>query len=153
MSENYFLYKTHCELIIVSEEVSPSSITEELGVAPTRFFKKGDQTISKASGSLVTKPHTLWAFELNATYLREETIRHHISHLKSIFLKKIDVLRKYKENPNFEVSLWLWIETDNAGIGLDLSSEDLDFINCISNKVHMSFISNKEMEVKLERRS
>ena len=149
MNDNYFVYKTYCELIIVSDEFSPSSITKELEVAPTRFFLKGDQTMSKTSGSLITKPHNLWAFKLSTTYLREETIGHHISHLKSTFLKKIDLLRKYKENPNYEVSLWIWIETDNAGIGLDMNSEDLAFINCISNEVHMSFISNKVMKVKL----
>ncbi|MGK6353484.1 hypothetical protein [Parapedobacter sp. DT-150] len=63
------------------------------------------------------------------------------------FSLNVDTLRKYKESPSFEISLWIWIETNNAGIGLDLDSEELDFINCVTNKVHISFISNKEMEL------
>jgi len=147
MDENYFLYRTHFELIISSDEFSPATISEELGVNPSRSFKKGDETISKKSGSIITKPYNLWAFSSNPTDLREETISHHVNRLKSIFSVKIDALRKYKESPSCEVSLWVWIETDNAGIGLDLDGTELDFINCITNKVHISFISNKEMNV------
>jgi len=126
---------------------SPASISEELGIDPSRSFKKGDETISKKSGAIITKPYNLWAFDSNPTDLREETISHHVNHLKSTFSVKIDALRKYKENPSFEVSLWVWIETDNAGIGLDLDNTEIDFINCITNKVHISFISNKEMNI------
>ncbi|WP_400260779.1 DUF4279 domain-containing protein [Sphingobacterium sp. SG20118] len=146
MNENYFLYKTHCEIIILPKVASPSSITEELGVAPSRFFKKGDQSISKKSGSVITKPYDLWAFGLNSTCLKVETISHHIHHLKTTFSLKIDILRKYKESSDYDVSFWVWIESDNVGIGLDLDSEELDFINSITNKMHISFIANKDFD-------
>ncbi len=147
MNENCFSYRTHCELIILSDEFSPAYISEGLGIDPSRSFKKGDETISNKSGSIVRKPYNLWALSSNPTDLREETISHHINHLKSTFSLKIDALMKYKENPSFEVSLWVWIETDNVGIGLDLNNTDLDFINCVTNRVHVSFLSNKEINI------
>lgn len=50
MEKDNFIYKTHCELAIVSHEISPDFITEELNIVPERTFRKGEQSISKHSG-------------------------------------------------------------------------------------------------------
>lgn len=142
MKNDYFVYKTHIDFIIVSNEVSPDLITNELNIHPTRFFRKGDKSISKHSGSVTVKPHNLWSLQSISSELIEEKISHHISYLKTILSSKVDILKKYKSNPNLEISFWIWIETDNSGIGLNLDSDEMDFLNSISNKIHFSFIGN-----------
>ncbi|MFT3946513.1 MAG: DUF4279 domain-containing protein [Agriterribacter sp.] len=143
MKGDYFIFKTHCELVIVSNEISLNYITDNLGVIPTRFFQKGEQSVSKHSGSIIIKPHNLWAFKSVPTELKEESISHHIEYFKSIFSTKIDVLKKYKEDNRFDVTFWVWFETDNAGIGFGLQEDELDFLNKISNRVTFSVICNK----------
>jgi hypothetical protein len=141
MGKDSFIYNSHCELVIVSHEISLDFITEELSIEPQRTFRKGEQTVSKHSGSIITKPHNLWAIKSKISELEEETIKHHIEYFKSIFLEKIEVLKNYKEDYRLELTFWIWVETDNAGIGFDLDEMEIDFINSISNKVHFSLIT------------
>ncbi len=144
MERDNFIYKTHINFSIVSHEIDPDSITKELNIVPERTFKKGEQTVSKHSGSIITNPHNLWSIGSKSSELEEETISHHIEYFKSIFLSKAEVLKKLKEDARFEVSFWVWIETDNAGIGLDLDEAEMSFLNSISNRVHFSLIAKAE---------
>ena len=41
MEIDSYYFKISCELAITSEEVSVTDITKQLGVAPDRFFTKG----------------------------------------------------------------------------------------------------------------
>ena len=43
MEEKHFLYRSYCELAIISDSVNPNDITEELKIIPSRFFHKGQQ--------------------------------------------------------------------------------------------------------------
>lgn len=146
MERDNFMYKTHINFSIVSHEIDPDSITEVLNITPERAFKKGEQSVSKHSGSIITNPHNLWSIGSKSSELEEETISHHIEHFKSVFLSKMGVLKKYKEDTRFEVTLWIWIETDNAGIGFDLNETEIAFLNSISNRIHFSLIIKKQTE-------
>ncbi|MGJ1409068.1 DUF4279 domain-containing protein [Sphingobacterium thalpophilum] len=143
MKGDYFIYKTYCELVIVSNEISPNYITDNLGVVPTRSFQKGERSVSKHSGSTIIKPHNLWASKSVTTELEEESISQHIDYFRSIFFSKIDLLKKYKEDNRFDVTFWVWIETDNAGIGLGLNEDELDFLNKITNRMSFSITCNR----------
>jgi|SRR5690606_14399358 len=144
MKKEYFIYKSYVEFAITSDEVSPSIITNSLNIMPKRHHKKGDIYVSKNSGSKISRYTNLWAIETEYSEMKEETVSHHIEYFKSIFFSKMDILECYKEDSRFDVTFWIWIETDNAGIGLDLSEEELSFLNSISNRVHFSIICNKE---------
>jgi len=147
MENNYFLYKTHIGFSIVSNEVDPDIISKELNITPDRYYKKGDKSISKHSGSVIIKTHNLWSIESKPTIIKDETISHHVEYLKFILLPKVDVLTRYKNNSFLELSFWIWIETDNAGIGLDLNEAELGFLNSISNRIHFSLICHNENEI------
>ena len=82
MKNKNFIYKTYCELAIVSDQINPELITKELGVLPNRVFKKGDQSISKYSGSVIVKPHNLWALRSEIFQSELETIDEHIDYFK-----------------------------------------------------------------------
>lgn len=146
MENDYFTYKSHCELTIVSDEISPESITEELGVLPTRAFKKGDQSVSKHSGSIVSKPYNLWALISNVYTSKEEDISCHMDFFKSVLSEKLNILEKYKCGPLYEVTFSIWVETDNAGIGLDLDEKQMAFLSSISNRTRWVFIAKNYNE-------
>ena len=145
MEKDHFTYKTHCEFAITSTEITPDTITKELDIAPGRSFKKGDQSISRHSGSVITKIHNLWALQSNPTESEEENITPHINYLKSTLLPKIDILKRYKTDARFEVSFLIWIETNDGGVGFDLRADEMDFLNSIANRVHFSFLINNNL--------
>ncbi len=143
MTNDSFTYKIHCEIGITSTEVEPDLITMELNIPPTRSFKKGEKTISKHSGSTITKPHHLWAIRSNSSQSEEETISPHIEFLKSIVGPQLEAFKRFKADPRFQVSFWVWIETDHAGIGFDLLEDELAFINAIANRIHFSMLTQE----------
>ncbi len=146
MRRENFVLKTQISFGIKSDTVEPDAITKELNIIPSdTSFKKGDTWESKHDGTKHVRNSNIWRLETGFTLLEEETVNHHIKYFKSIFLPKVDILKRYKEDARFEVSFWIWIETDNAGIGLDLSEEELSFLNSISNRVHFSVICNNEI--------
>jgi hypothetical protein len=141
MENENFIYKSYCELAIVSNAISPELITEELGVLPSRTFRKGDQSVSKHSGSIIIKPHNLWALKSNIYQSEEETINYHIDFFRSALKEKLNILMKYKNDTCYDISFCIWIETDNSGIGLNLEENQMAFLNNISNRIRMVFIS------------
>ena len=143
---NNFLFKTRCELIIVSNEVDVNFITKKLDLSPNRFFNKGDQTISKYSGSVITKPHNLWAIKSEFSVSENETISHHIDFFKPILIPKMSILEQFKKDPLIEVTFWIWIETDNGGIGLDIEKDELAFLNAVADTVHISLLCKNEIQ-------
>jgi hypothetical protein len=142
MSKDRFYFKSECELIIKSDEISPDIITNEIGIVPHRSFIKGERSVSKASGSIMVKPHNLWAIKSNPTKLYDESIMHHIEHFRSVLSTKTNNLIKYKQDPRFDVVFWFFVTTDNSGIGLDFNSIDLEFLNNLSNRTHFSLVCN-----------
>ena len=147
MERDYFIFKTQVSFGIFSdEEVDPASISEELQLKPNRSCKKGDTYIGKKTGNIYgTSPRTVWAIDTEWTYHEEETISHHIEYFKSILLPKIDIIKKYKEDKCFDVNFWIFIDSECAGIGLDLKEEELKFFHSLSNWVHFSLICKNEI--------
>jgi len=112
-----------------------------LGVLPNRVFKKGDQSISKYSGSVIVKPHNLWALRSEIFQSELETIDEHIDYFKSILNEKLYILEKYKNDIRYDISFSIWIETDNSGIGLDLNKNQIIFLENISNRIRFVFVT------------
>jgi hypothetical protein len=144
MDNEYFIYKSYFELAIISEVIDPDEITSSLGIQSSRSFRKGDKIVSKNSTRTGEKKNNLWAIQTQKITSEEESISLHIQELRNILKGKNDIINSYKENQTVDVCIWIWIETDNAGIGLDLSDEELKFLNNISNRIHLSIICNKE---------
>jgi hypothetical protein len=63
--------------------------------------------------------------------------------LKSHFEGSIDKLKELKKDDKAELTLWLWFETEDAGI--DILEPELSFINCITNRMHFSVIADTEI--------
>jgi len=142
MESDYFVFKTQVSFAIATDvsEIEPSSITEDLQLNPSRMTKKGDTWIGKRTGCIGMRPRTAWTLDSEWTVLEEETICHHIGYFKTILLPKFDILNRYKEDDRFDVFFLISIHTDDAGIWLDLSDDDLAFLNDFSNRIAISLI-------------
>jgi hypothetical protein len=146
MKRNAFLFETQINFAIASDDatIDPQSITELLQLSPNRVHKKGDTWTSKHSGSLCTKPRTVWAIDSESTIREDESISHHIEYFKSILLRKADILKKYKEDGRYELSFWVTIKTNYGGAGIDLAEEELNFFNEFSNRFVVSVSSGRD---------
>lgn len=142
MERDYFLFKTHINFSIRTDTVEPDIITKELSIKPNRYLKKGDIVTSKFSPRVGYREWNLWTIDSEWTILKEETVSHHIEYLKKILLPKAEILKKYKEDNRYELSFWIWVETDDAGFGLDLDENEMTFLNNFSNRVHFSLLTN-----------
>lgn len=135
-----FKYKIHCEWIIVSNNISPTDITEKLQIKPIRAYSKGEVFKSKKSGTEGKRNHNLWAIISDAALTEDEDISSHIQHFKNLLAKKSETISWIKTDPDNEISFWIWIEADKAGVGIDIPETDLEFINTTSNRLHVSVL-------------
>ncbi len=136
-------YKIHCELIITSEKITPDEISKEIERKAYRSYKKGDKFISKRSGTEGKRATNLWAIKSNEIISEEENISPHINYFKKIITDKIGYLNKLKSDSANEIDFWVWIEADEAGIGLEIVSSELTFINSIANCLHITSLPHK----------
>ena len=135
-------YKSYCELVITSDTVVPNTITDITGVKPNRSFRKGDSFTSKRSGSEGIRRHNLWAVKSKEITTEEDDILMHIDYFKKVFEDKIEGIKKLKEEPHTELSFWVWIESKEVGVGLDIPESELNFINSICSRLHFSFLGS-----------
>lgn len=140
--QNDLYTKCFCEFI-VKGEIDTDKITQLLDIIPSRSFKKGEKTISERSGSSIVRTHNLWAVSTK-NFVSGNGFDDHIAFLKTILAGKIDAIRNLKNKFQLEVVLWIWIETDDAGVGLDIEESDMLFMNSIANRTHFSLITNRE---------
>lgn len=144
MDKNFFFNKSHCELGITSQEVDPKTISKLLNIEPFSEYTKGEIFTSKQTGFVAKRFQNLWAIRSETIISEKEDLSPHILYFKSLLENKLDVLSKFKNDPLYDVSFWIWIEMDESGIGIDLSDVDLTFINSISNRVHISVVPIKD---------
>ncbi|MCK9208628.1 MAG: DUF4279 domain-containing protein [Salinivirgaceae bacterium] len=143
MDKDDFLIKSHCQLGITSQEIDPKTISKLLDIEPSSSYSKGEKFTSKRSGFVAKRFQNIWAIKSETLISEKEDISPHILYFKSLLENKMDVLSELKKDPLYDISFWIWIETDNAGIGIDLSNDELSFINSISNRIHISLIASR----------
>ena len=130
--------------MIVTDDssVDTSLITGTLGLNPSRIHKKGDTRVGTHTGLIGIRPRTVWAMDSEWTIREDETVSHHIEFFKSILLPKFDILKQYKDDNKFELSFWIWIQTDSSGIEISLSEDELAFLEKLANNVRFALLGN-----------
>jgi len=146
MKSDYSLYKSHISFGIISGEIDPDVFSKELDIKPHRSFKKGEQIISAHSGSIITKPHNLWEIASKPLICEEESLEPHINYIRTMLAGKMNILKQYKHDPRIETIFWIWMETENGGIGIDLIDTDVSFFNEISNRIHFTFLAKDSID-------
>ncbi|XWN35353.1 MAG: DUF4279 domain-containing protein [Roseivirga sp.] len=146
MKGDYYVNKTECSFGFTSEIITPEEFTKQIAIKPSRSFKKGEEFIVKHSGSVLIRPWHLWEISSSAVINEQESIQPHIDYLKTTLADKVDILKKYKEDPSLELSIWIWIESENAGMGFDISAEDMHFMSKICNRISFSLLATENIE-------
>ncbi len=134
---------SHCELIVTAEDLNPSKIEERLGLKPTRMHEKGEVSVSLHSGSLITKPSHLWALASPRLESPNEDIDKHLEYLRARVEPRESAFVALKNDPHTEVMLWVWLETDDGGAGLELTDSQALFWGSICNRIHFSVVQMK----------
>ena len=141
-------FETHISFSIKTNDVEPSIITKELGIWPDISFIKGDSYASNFSKTIGYREWNLWTIESPWTTLDEETVSHHIKYFKEILLPHAEILKRYKQNNNFELSFFIMIRSYDAGFFLNLPEEEMSFLNKYANRtvVAVSIMSDNEVK-------
>ena len=105
MAKNHFSNKIWCEFIITSDTINPEKLTKKLKVEPHRYFAKGDTYKSKHTGSLITRPHNLWAISsgINISVVLVFSLLFLVFFL--LLKDSIDELKKLKKSDDVEITL------------------------------------------------
>ena len=134
MTDDY-LFKISCEVGVTSSEISVEEITEKLGVSPHRFFRKG------------VRGYNLWAVSSSERIFKYENVRPAIKELRKILggKKRERALLELKNDKRCDVSMFIRVETDDAGIGMDVLEDEIAFLN-LMNWVHITCLPNQEID-------
>lgn len=134
-----FMSKTKSSFSVLTHEDDCHIVTQELGITPDRCHQKGEKTYSKFSSSPAIRPSGLWAIS-RVSVADGDSISEHIKHFESVLGDKLEVIEKLKKR-GFECVFYVWIETEDAGVGFDLDEAELSFINKISNRFTCSIVA------------
>ena len=92
------------------------------------------------------RPHNLWSLKSPFYESNEESISEHIKYFREILYTKMESIKSFKSNSDYQISFWVWIETDNSGVGFQLDEMEIKFINSISNEIRFSVLTNQLYE-------
>lgn len=137
-----FLFKVYSEYSITSDQLNATEISSILHIDPDRLFEKGESYISKKSGSLITRPHTLWSIRSKESITFDVDIDAHLTYIYSILESQLDGLSDLKNKHSCERVLWIWIETDDAGAGIDITSQTFTALNSVVDRYHFTVLPN-----------
>ena len=141
VGKEFFLNRSYCELVITSQMVEPHIISQELGILSSRQQVKREEFSSKHSGTKGRRFQNLWAIRSEEVISEEEDISPHITFFKSILDSQIHTLKSYKSDDRFVVTFQIWIESENGGIGIELSEAETYFLNQISSSIRFTLLA------------
>lgn len=139
--------KTRCAFSIISSVVRPEQMTRVLGKQPDRTFEKGPYRITE-SGTVYTHPHHLWEINCKAMIHEEPSISPYIHYLKKRLKHQLEILYRYKQDPQYHLIISIWIETELSPTGFSLCNKELDFIHSICNRFDCRLVANEDVTVR-----
>ncbi len=142
----YFYNKSRSHFAITSQTVLPEQITKELGIQPDKTFKKGPYT-RENSDTIYTNMYHLWQISSKEAIHEEESVSPHIRYLKNKLKSKLDILYRYKKDPQYDLIIVIWLETEMGGMGFSFYEEELEFINSICNRFDCFLMAKTDVTV------
>lgn len=138
--------KVSCEFAVITHDADCHTVTKELSIEPKRFFNKGDRIISKYSPRIGSRPHGLWAIQSKPIISDQLNLSDHIKYFQELLGSKIEIIEKLKNYYQFECVFAISIETEDAGVGYDLSGSELSFIAKVSSRYSCTFITKESVD-------
>lgn len=147
MEKEWFMYKLSCEFAVITYDTDYDTVTKTLNIEPDRAFKKGERSISKYSGSIITKPYNLWAIQSEPVISKELNLSYHIKFFRERLGDKIEEIEKLKNKHHFDCVFAIDIETEDAGAGFDLNEKELTFIKKIASRYSCHVLCVENIDV------
>jgi hypothetical protein len=141
IKKEFFMNKISCEFAIITHDSDCHLVTKELSIEPKRFFNKGEKFNSKHSTRVGFRPYGLWAIQSESVISEELDLTIHIDFFQELLGGKIEEIERLKNHFHFECVFAITIETEDSGMGIDLSEAELSFISSIASRFSISFIS------------
>ena len=139
------MHRIYCEFAVITHAVNCEIVTKKLDLMPTRFFNKGDQVMSAHTSRTILRPHGLWAIRSSPVVDKELDLSFHIDYFKNLLGDKKEVINSLKHDYNFECVFAIEVETEDAGIGFDLSDRELLFIKDVSSRFSCHFMVREKI--------
>lgn len=117
-----------------------------MGIQPDRTFKKGPYK-RENSDQIYTNMSHLWEISSKEAIHEEKSVSPHIHYLKNKLNSKLDILYRYKKDPQYNLIIVTWLETEMSSIGFNFYEEEVEFVNSICNRFDC-LLSAKRSEYK-----
>lgn len=120
------------EFVIIGDALNPKLLTNELGVTPTQFWRKGD----KIEGKNINKQDSCWIIGTN--YEESFDINDQLYGLIAILEKKQEILKELKTKFNFEYLFVIVINVENNELpAMHFDRKFLDFVHSIEAEFYI----------------
>lgn len=137
----------NCEFQVFTGEKNTNLVSKILGIQPTRQFNVGDvRAISSSSGKVGFATHGLWVLNSLSYVDSSHSIDKHIDALIQQIQPQIGSFLNLKNQYGFKFTFWIWMETDDAGIGDQISIENILAIGHLGADMRFSIICKKSLD-------
>jgi hypothetical protein len=122
---------------IRSENVSVSTVNEDLGIAPSRAFNKGEPLLRTAK--LHKHPWTAWSWCTEGK-VHANSMEAHAEYLLGVFEPKAESIAKYLNDPACDVVIRIDWQANYLEGGYSLSTTAMRRLTAICKRVDFGFL-------------
>jgi len=137
LGEQTDLENCHVSLRIGSDHLDPTLVSEELGLKPSRSWKRGVPFLVKPDKEVV-RDFGSWVLDTND--LASKSLEAHAIHLLELVDGKTDRLRALIEAGKYRVSIVFWWSSGLTPGGYNLSSRTLGELCELCQDVEFHFL-------------
>lgn len=142
MSE-FDLTKVESVFGVITNDKDCHIVTTALGLSPSRFRQKGDESYSRFSADPIIARYGIW--EISKTTVGENPdLTGHIEHYKRLLSEKLEAIENLRKQHKFVCVFYVLVTTEDTVGGFELDQEDLTFISRISDRFTLRFAANLE---------
>lgn len=139
-NQEFSMTGVYCRYEITSETIDVSTISEKIGITPYQTFSKGEKTVSKYSGSVLIKPHNLWALQSPPTISAEIELATHIQFFQNLLKDKVLEIQEFMNDPVCHCIFRIILESEDAGVSFTITEADAKQVYSYANEILFSIV-------------
>lgn len=124
-----------------SDDLDPTEVTQELGMEPTRAFRKGDVEIGASRARPIPNPYGVWSFEVTGESVQDAALS---------LLNRLGPVRQRlsaaAQRWSAEVTIGIWWEPAGGQGGFSLPSDIWSRLAEVCERVDIYFSSARSDE-------
>jgi hypothetical protein len=130
--------RTYVSFGIAGDGVDPDIVTRDIGIEPTRAFRKGEEYVSRGGG-ILSRPIGVWRFsserEVNSTSTEE-----HAKHILDKLEPRVGAIAQYMRSPEIRTVIAVWFEARDGHGGYTLKASTLSRLCRLCNDIDFYYI-------------